>query len=106
MMVSVLMALGSSIAAVALWFMVGGVDAITVDGECADGAGKQHSSSSVMVGKLFDGVTVDGEFAEGAGKQHSSRRVMVGELMVLLWMVSVQMALGSSIAAAALWLVS
>jgi hypothetical protein len=32
--------------------------------------------------------------------------LMVGELMVLLLMVSVQMALGSSIAAAALWLVS
>jgi len=31
---------------------------------------------------------------------------MVGELMVLLLMVSVLMALGSSIAAAALWLVS
>ena len=67
LMVRVQMALGSSIAAVALWLMVG----VTVDGECADGAGKQHSSSSVMV----------------------------GELMVLLWMVSVQMVVGSSIAA-------
>ena len=43
-----------------------------MDGECADGAGKQHSSSSVMVGELIDGVTVDGECADGAGKQHSS----------------------------------
>ena len=42
---------------------------------------------------------MDGECADGAGKQHSSSSVMVGELMVLLWMVSVQMALGSSIAA-------
>ena len=49
---------------------------------------------------------MDGECAEGAGKQHSSSSVMVGELMVLLWMVSVQKALGSSIAAVALWLVS
>ena len=32
--------------------------------------------------------------------------LMVGEFMVLVWMVSVQMALGSSIAAAALWLPS
>ena len=83
------------------------IDGVTVDGEFADGAGKQHSSRCVMVGGV-DGVTVDGECAEGAGKQHSSRSVMVGELMVLLLMVmvSVQMALGSSIAAAALWLVS
>ena len=67
-MVSVLMALGSSIAA---W--------------------------------RVDGVTVDGECADGTGKQHSSRSVMVDELLVLLLMVSVQMALGSSIAAVALW---
>ncbi len=31
---------------------------------------------------------------------------MIGVLMVLLWMVSVQMVLRSSIAAAALWLAS
>ena len=49
---------------------------------------------------------MDGKCADGAGKQHSTSSVMVGELMVLLWMVSVQMALGSSIAAEALWLVS
>ena len=49
---------------------------------------------------------MDGECADGAGKQHSTRSVMVGELIVLLLMVSVQMALGSSIASAALWLVS
>ena len=49
------------------------IDGGTVDGECADGARKQHSSRSVMV----DGVTVDGECADGAGKQHSSRSVMV-----------------------------
>ena len=50
---------------------------------------------------------MDGECCgDSAGKQHSSRSVMVGELMVLMWMVSVQKALGSSIAAAALWLVS
>ena len=35
-MVSVQMALGSNIAA--------NVDGVTIDGECPDGAGKQHSS--------------------------------------------------------------
>ena len=46
-----------------------------------------------------DGGTVVGECGDGAGKQHSSRSVMVGGWMVLLLMGSVQMALRSSTAA-------
>ncbi len=71
-----------------------------MDGECAGYAGKQHSSSSVMVGELMVLLWMV------SVQMALSSSVMVGELMVLLLMVSVQKALGSSIAAAALWLLS
>ncbi len=52
-------------------------ECVTVDGECADGAGKQHSSSSVMVGELMVLLLMVNECADGPGKQHSSSSVVV-----------------------------
>ncbi len=62
-MVSAGMVLGRSIAMVA-----GSLgDGVSVDGECEDGAGKEHCHGRWRSG---DGVAVDGECGDGAGKEH------------------------------------
>ncbi len=56
-----------------------------------------------MVGELIELLfMVSVQMALGSSIAAAALWFMVGELMVLLWMVSVQKALGSSIAAAAL----
>ncbi len=81
---------------------------MSTNGLIVNGSCKFNSINETIVhGELMVLLLmVSVQMALGSSIAVAALWLMVGELTVLLLMVSVQMALGSSIAAAALWLVS